>query len=397
MNSLLLFLSFTSLFLRTLSTDSLTPTQPLTDGSTLISSGQIFELGFFSPQGSAKRYVGIWYHNFSTDTVLWVANRQSPVLDRSGSLRISASGNLILVNGENITLWSSNVTISINSKEMTVQLLDNGNLQLNDSWNVVWQSFDYPTDTYLTGMKDGLDMVTNVNQLFTSWKSPNDPEKGNYSMGIDPDRSTQIFIWEGTKPRWRSGQWNGQVFIGVRGMLPMYIYGFKLSNFEQEGKMYFYYSAFNASHRYVLSWDGSLKHLIWQSDTQGFVPKSIDEWENGNWTNGCTRRTTLSCERNTSNGDQGEQDGFLMLQGVKLPDLSDWDQNSGSISRCEQTCLANCSCKAYSFVTGIGCLKWGGDLVDIYMFSSGGENLYVKLAGSELGIKIEAYYFYILR
>lgn len=118
---------------------------------------------------------------------------------------------------------------------------------------------------------------------------------------------------------------------------------------------------------------------------QGFVPKSNDEWNSRNWTSGCVRRTPLQCQRNASNGGQGEADGFLKLEGVKLPDLSDWDQNVESINACEQTCLANCSCKAYSYATGIGCLKWGVDLKDIYMFSIGGDDLFLRLAGSELG------------
>lgn len=259
--------SLTFLFALTRATDTLTPGQSLTDGNTLVSAGEVFEIGFFSPKSSTNRHVGIWYHNFSTDTVLWVANREAPVSDRSGSLTISADGNLVLVDGRKQVLWSANAS-SLTSNQTTVKLLDSGNLQLNDSGNVVWQSFDHPTDTYLPGMKVGLDMTTKVNQLFTSWKSSTDPAVGNYSMGIDPDASTQIFLWDGPKPRWRSGRWDEQVFIGVQGMVPMYIYGFKLSNFEQEGKMYFYYSAFNASHRYVLTWDGILKHLVWQNDTQ---------------------------------------------------------------------------------------------------------------------------------
>lgn len=423
MGSLLIFLSLTSLFLVTQAADTLTPGQSLTDGNTLISAGQVFEIGFFSPESSTNRYVGIWYHNFSTDTVLWVANREAPVRDKSGSLTISADGNLVLVDATKEVLWSSKVS-SLMSNHTIATLLDSGNLQLKDSVGMVWQSFDYPTDTYLQGMKVGLNMTSNVNQLFTSWKSSIDPAVGNYSMGIDPDRSTQILLWDGTKPRWRSGMWNGQVFIGVQGMVPMYVYGFKLSIFQQEGKMYFYYSNFNASHRYVLTWDGLLKHLIWKDDTQvwyqywaepttdcefynkcgnygsctdenmpictclqGFVPKSNDEWNSGNWTNGCVRRTPLLCERNSSNRGQGEADGFLQLEGVKLPDLSDWDQSVDNNSGCEQTCLANCSCKAYSYVMGIGCLRWGVDLVDIHMFSSGGEDLYLRLAGSELDKK----------
>ncbi|KAF8377414.1 hypothetical protein HHK36_030791 [Tetracentron sinense] len=58
--------------------DTITPTQSITvsDGQTLVSSAQTFELGFFSPGNSKNNYIGIWYKN-SPSVVLWVANRET--------------------------------------------------------------------------------------------------------------------------------------------------------------------------------------------------------------------------------------------------------------------------------------------------------------------------------
>ncbi|KAI0495143.1 hypothetical protein KFK09_025292 [Dendrobium nobile] len=92
------------------------------------------------------------------------------------------------------------------SNRSTAELFDSGNLMLNNSGVMAWQSFDHPCDTYLPGMKVGLDLITNVNQVFTSWRSEDDPAPGNFSIGIAPDWSTQFFIWEGNKPWWRSGR-----------------------------------------------------------------------------------------------------------------------------------------------------------------------------------------------
>ncbi|CAL9754083.1 unnamed protein product [Musa acuminata subsp. burmannicoides] len=399
--------------------DSLEVGQSINDGERLISAGEIFELGFFSPGSSKNRYVGLWYHRFSTDTVLWVANRDAPVADASGRLAIGSDGNLVVLQDGGTVVWSSNV--SLKSNQSTVQLLDTGNLVLNNSGDVVWQSFDNPTDTYLPGMKVGLDLDTNVNQVFRSWKSKDDPGVGNYSMGMDPKRSTQIFVWEGTKPRWRSGRWNGQVFIGVQYMVPTYIYGFKLSNLEDEQKMYYYFTVSNNSQRWVLTWDGIEEQMIWKGDTKfwhsvwaqpstacelynrcgsygsctdentptcsclkGYVPAVEDEWNRGNWTRGCVRRTRLQSERNSSDGGSVEADGFWKMERVKLPDLSDWYSDIGDEDGCRATCSMNCSCKAYAFVGGIGCLVWGVDLVDIHVFSSDGNDMYLRLAGSEL-------------
>ncbi|XP_072966499.1 G-type lectin S-receptor-like serine/threonine-protein kinase B120 isoform X1 [Typha angustifolia] len=417
---LIVSLCFASLLCH--ATDTLTPGQSLRDGEKLISARKIFELGFFSRPGkSTRRYVGVWYYNLSADPVLWVANRDAPIADSSGRLAINTDGNLVVVDKNKNILWSSNTRVE--SNDSTVQLLDTGNLVLNNSGTVAWQSFDHPTDTFLPGMKVGLDLQSNVNQLLTSWKSADDPGVGNFSMGIDPKRSTQIIIWKGTKPWWRSGPWNGQVFVGIQNMVPTYIYGFRLSNFLQEQKMYFYYTGYDSSHHYVLTSDGIDKYMEWSQDTKswhtpfaqpitrcehynecgnygscsdenspictclkGYVPVNDSEWNSGNWNSGCVKRTLFQCERNTSASSNGtvKDDGFWKMEQVKLPDLSDWYSEVLTEDGCRVTCLSNCSCKAYAYTSGIGCLIWGQDLVDIHIFSSGGEDMYLRLAGSEL-------------
>ncbi|XP_020269507.1 putative G-type lectin S-receptor-like serine/threonine-protein kinase At1g61610 [Asparagus officinalis] len=369
----LIILYLPSLFILSQPTDTLTLGISLTDGNSLVSSSNIFELGFFSMNNSNNRYIGIWYHDFSPKTVIWVANRETPLTDSSGSLKISPQRNLILLNSTNSILWSSN-TSSTSPNETTLTLLDSGNLQLNDSRTYIWQSFDDPTDTYLPGMKIGLDLASNKNQLLTSWKNTEDPRAGNFSIGMDPDRSTQIFIWEGSKLRWRTGRWNGQVFIGIEYMVPFYIDGFQVSNYEREGKMYFFYPPGHVYRRFVLTWDGILEHRVWDNDTkawsniwaqpskecefynkcgngaicedgndpictclQGFVPKSMKEWSNGDWSNGCFKRTPLKCERSNSNNESlEEEDGFLKLESLKVPDSSDLYQDANGISGCRK-------------------------------------------------------------
>ncbi|XP_072966495.1 G-type lectin S-receptor-like serine/threonine-protein kinase At1g11330 isoform X1 [Typha angustifolia] len=406
-------------------TDTLTPGQSLRDGDKLISADGVVELGFFSRPGkSTRRYVGIWYYNFSADPVIWVANRDAPIADSSGRLAIGTDGNLVVFDKNKNILWSSNTKVE--SNDSTVQLLDTGNLVLNNSGTVAWQSFDHPTDTYLPGMKVGLDLRTNVNQLLTSWKSEDDPGVGNFSMGIDPKGSTQIFIWNGKKPWWRSGWWNGQMFVGIQGMVPTCIYGFRLDYYiqdDQEQKLYFYFTGYDSLHHYVLTSDGIQKYLELSQDTKswntrfaqpttpcqhynecgnygscsdensptctclkGYVPANHSEWNSGNWNSGCVKRTLFQCERNTSASSNGivKDDGFWKMEQVKLPDLSDWYSEVLAEDGCRVTCLSNCSCKAYAYTTGIGCLIWGQDLVDIHIFSSGGEDMYLRLAGSEL-------------
>jgi hypothetical protein len=85
-----------------------------------------------------------------------------------------------------------------------------------------------------------------------------------------------------------------------------------------------------------------------------------------------------------NNGSEGEKkDGFLKLSMMKIPDLADWSSSSGE--KCRTQCLENCSCIAYAYDSGIDCMTWTRSLIDLQKFSSGGADVYVRLAESELG------------
>ncbi|KAJ9538914.1 hypothetical protein OSB04_031647 [Centaurea solstitialis] len=71
--------SSSSLF--SVSTDIITPTQPLAMNQTLISSGGVFELGFVD-LGNNNLYLGIWYREIQPRTIVWVANRDVPLTHR---------------------------------------------------------------------------------------------------------------------------------------------------------------------------------------------------------------------------------------------------------------------------------------------------------------------------
>ncbi|KAF3457327.1 hypothetical protein FNV43_RR01984 [Rhamnella rubrinervis] len=154
-------------------------TQPIRDGdgggNVLVSSGETFALGFFSPGKSITA--------------------------------MSEFGNLVLFdnNDQTFPVWSTN-SLSLPTNECaTAQLLDSGNLVLfqNESKQLLWQSFDYPTDTQLANMKLGLDRRTGLNWFLTSWKSEDDPRIGNYTLRIDPAGSPQLILYRGQVPWFR--------------------------------------------------------------------------------------------------------------------------------------------------------------------------------------------------
>lgn len=145
--------------------DALDAKQSLKDDETIVSAEGNFEMGFFNPGKSEKRYLGIWYKKIATGTVVWVANRDNPLNDSSGVLKFLDEGNLALVNSTNDTIWSSK--LSRLATNPVARLLDTGNLvvvDVNDDnpENFLWQSFDYPGNTFLAGMKAGIDFRTGL-------------------------------------------------------------------------------------------------------------------------------------------------------------------------------------------------------------------------------------------
>ncbi|KAL0305849.1 UNVERIFIED_CONTAM: putative G-type lectin S-receptor-like serine/threonine-protein kinase [Sesamum radiatum] len=124
----------------------------------MISEGGRFALGFFGPQGSGSRYVGIWYQEAGNESVVWVAKRKAN-LREWWVLTIGNDGNLKVMDGNGDVVWSTNV--SVRSSKFYCCSHGTGNLVLFGSENLIsslWQSFDHPTDTYLPNMRVYMDV-----------------------------------------------------------------------------------------------------------------------------------------------------------------------------------------------------------------------------------------------
>jgi hypothetical protein len=402
-------------------TDTITAAQFLNDPETITSNGGQFKLGFFSPANSTYRYVGIWHADMSVSTVIWVANRNRPLnITSSGILTISDDGNLVVLDGQNRVFWSSNSTNSVANS--SAQLLDSGNLVLqgNTTGSIIWESFQNPSDTCLPKMKISTNVRTGKKVQLTSWKSPSDPSIGKFSAGIAVRNLPEVFIWNDGSLYWRSGPWNSRVFIGVQNMSSVFLDGFSVVD-DKEGTFYlsFSFSGETFPTNFVLNAQGNLQEkystngenweVVWSAlETEcdvfgkcgafgscnsqdspicsclwGFEPKNTQEWNRGNWTSGCVRRTPLQCERVNNGSGGGKIDGFLKLTTTKVPDLADWSPDDDE--QCRNNCLQNCSCMAYAFDTGIGCMTWTRTLIDVQKLSTAGVDFYVRLAYSELG------------
>ncbi|KAL0442853.1 UNVERIFIED_CONTAM: putative G-type lectin S-receptor-like serine/threonine-protein kinase [Sesamum latifolium] len=187
---------------------------------------------------ATNRYMGIWYY-FSPASVTWVANRERPLNDSSGTVSISSSGNIVLMNGNKEIIWSSDVTLSLPS-HTTARLLNSGNLVLRDTsiGRILWRSHRHPVDSFLPKMRVSHNPRTNETVALNSWRSLQDPGHGNFTSGIHALGIPQIYIWDKGIPRWRSGPWNGQILTGVTDMYSVYVSGFSVGT-EVDGTVYF--------------------------------------------------------------------------------------------------------------------------------------------------------------
>ncbi|KAG9159911.1 hypothetical protein Leryth_005661 [Lithospermum erythrorhizon] len=428
---LLVVLSFLNFFpMFCLSIDTISWNKPILDGQTIVSANGVFELGFFSPNGSEARYAGIWYKELAK-RVVWVANRERPLYDSFGGLMIGKYGNLVVVDGGNRTIWSTEVNAT-SAENMIAVLNDIGNLVLRENSSnglELWESFNHPSNTMVPGMKIGLNNKTGEKIFILSWKNNSNPSQGDYIAAVEAEQMPQISIWDGDVKHFRTGQWNGRTFIGLRFMNKDYPTGFSLDVNGQEGTTYVSFAAFDVSvpRLIYLNSSGSLVIASWNADKRewtepssipdstcdvydtcgsfgrcnddewsticrcmnGYVPRNEDEWNNGNWKGGCLRRQKFRCERNngsTKGENDDEDDGFMEFPRTKLPDFPRYLLSPDRAS-CEAACLKNCSCIAYAFVEYIGCMFWENDLIDIQSYAFGGEQFYLRLSHSELGGK----------
>lgn len=120
----------------------------------------------------------------------------------------------------------------------------------------------------------------------------------------------------------------------------------------------------------------------------GFEPSFPQRWDSGVYLEGCTRKTKLCGE-----------DSFLRLKMIKagLESLLLVNKNE---TECRKECLENCRCLAYSIeeaqnssrrgdtrVSGPSCRIWE-ELTSLQEYENGGRNMSVRVALSDLGIRL---------
>ncbi|CAB4280603.1 unnamed protein product [Prunus armeniaca] len=150
---------------------SLTPTT----NSTWLSRSGLYAFGFYR-QGQWLCCWDISCWNSPKQTVVWTANRDNPPVSNNATLLFTGDGlALPTTEGQNYLAKSS-------GSASYASMLNSGNFVLyNSGREIVWQSFDHPTDTLLPGQR-----LLSGNELFSA-KSEADHSTGIFRLKMQND------------------------------------------------------------------------------------------------------------------------------------------------------------------------------------------------------------------
>ncbi|CAN1232107.1 G-type lectin S-receptor-like serine/threonine-protein kinase At2g19130 [Linum perenne] len=377
--------------------DVINSTQSLTGNQTLVSAGGVFELGFFKPGKSERYYIGIWYKQVSPQTVIWVANRYSPVSDRfSSELKISDDGELALFDGgANDTTWSKSTYLSYTynssssvswTKEISsyyqlmgrrlllhfhllrsgrastslgipgflVARLDSTRLldQMHFSLHGRTEKIPLQNERYITFSeynRTQIDKIVEeesdrkIQQLYSMHKSKysNDYLLSRYV--VDAGGLIQLLIWLDSAKQWMPIWKYPRSKCGIGG---------------------YYCGAYGS----CTEKSSPVCHCL-----KGFVPRTQDDYSSDFFYSGCYRRSPLQCQN---------PDWFLPYYNVRLPDYPKIT-SAASSQDCETACFGSCSCNAYSYDEKKQCFHWYGLFFNLQEDVPNGTTIYIKLAASE--------------
>ncbi|KAL5581835.1 hypothetical protein UlMin_014277 [Ulmus minor] len=382
---------------------------------TLVSAGGKFELGFFTPDNEKHsmdgggKYVGIWYYNLSTPrTVVWVANRDKPLPSSdTGFLSIGEDCNLQVSDMEGNSYWSTNLEQK-SSSNRTVKLMDSGNLVFQgEDGRSLWESFKYPADTFLPGMKMDQSLT------LTSWKDEENPGTGYFTFQQEQEGNKLFVIKNNSFAYWKSGE-VGKFFLSDN--MPGEKYMLMLLNITKMN------ATIPPTGRLVINSNGKIQYWEWDEHQKvwslkwseprdrcseynvcgdfgscnnnnsfickclpGFQPSNPEQWSSRDFSGGCTRKT----------GCRGKNDTFLRLKMKKLgPSPESLGVNYEK--ECRNRCLDNCRCQAYSYVparrgsyrmegTRATCWIWPSNLNNLQEeYADGGYIFFARVASFDI-------------
>ncbi|KAL3505118.1 hypothetical protein ACH5RR_034959 [Cinchona calisaya] len=357
---------------------SLTKGSSLSSQDVLLSSpNAIFSAGFL-PVGENAYCFAIWFsvaYDNGNHTVVWTANRDQPVNGRHSKLSLEKSGNLILRDAGQLSVWTSGTK---SNSSVQLELHDNGNLALrNPEGPFLWQSFDSPTTTLLPQQSFWR------NAMLVSQRSRTNYSSGFYRLYF-ADNDVLSLRYEGPTitsvywpEPWRKIAENGRSIYNSSKIAVLDSLGHFYSSDEFEFKTVDH--GLRTQRRLTLDVDGVVrvyslnqknKHweVSWQSSQQACKMHGIcgsnslctyshkfgrkysclpgyKMINQSDWSFGCKRNFRLSCESNTNN----VSDGFVELPNVEFYGFDIGFFPNYTLRQCQEKCIRCCDCIGFQY------------------------------------------------
>ncbi|EEF36162.1 serine-threonine protein kinase, plant-type, putative [Ricinus communis] len=343
---------------------------PLNEGSSLsaenpdrvlISPSGIFSAGFY-PVGDNAYSFAIWFNEpscFNSCTVVWMANRDTPVNGRGSKLSLHKTSNLVLTDaGVSVTIWETN-TFSVSSSSL--YLYDTGNLALITIKErvILWQSFDLPTDTLLP-----LQLFTRDSLLVSSRSSTN-YSSGFYKLSFDVSNILRL-VYDGFDVSssfwpdpWLLDREAGRSSYNSSRIAMLDSFAVDYGNLLQrrltldfDGNLRLYSRANESS-----TWEISWQIISQPCKIHGVCgPNSICSYNPGfgrkcsclpgykmknlaDWTLGCETEDKVSCDMNEAT--------FLQFSHVEMYGYDFGYFLNYTLDMCEDVCLRRCDCRGF--------------------------------------------------
>ncbi|THG14760.1 hypothetical protein TEA_006804 [Camellia sinensis var. sinensis] len=349
---------------------------PTTNSSWLSVSG-LYAFGFY-PEGNGYA-IGVFLTGISEMTVVWTANRDNAPVPSNATLVLNSDGRLVLQQPQSQDTDITNVTQPASYASM----LDSGNFVLyNYVHNIIWQSFDHPTDTILPSQ------ILLAGQELISRASETDYSTGIFSLSMQRDGNLVQYPVSAPTPTYQYAYWasgtsmygdNCSLHLDGDGHLYMLnatgttnIKNLSYAEPTKEEKIY----------RMTIDVDGifrvySLRRTLdpkekwsiwWNSSSDKCDPKGLCGFNGfcisndtdadcrclpgfasvnpSSWASGCVRDFTAeSCK--IKNGD-----GNTKYYKMSPLENTQWEDDSYSVlqlssrKECEDACLQDCNCEA---------------------------------------------------
>ncbi|KAJ1699767.1 hypothetical protein LUZ63_008279 [Rhynchospora breviuscula] len=375
-------------------------------GMFLTSKKGDFQAVIYKPGTQESRYYLSVFHA-PTKTQIWTANRNRPIPDQSSMVKLTANG-LSVEFSNGTVLWS---TPPLKAPVSALCLLDTGNLVLLDvANNSLWESFNFPSDTLVSGQ-----LLPAGSYLSSSVSSESDLSQGDYRLDVTAVDAllnwSNATYWRLSNDKNSVKDWDAPVAYMTTNDSGLYL-------LESKGTVVFQIALPTAQFRIVqllsdgrfhiisyqtISSSTSMEHVFMaptsscdlplacgslglcslhlNSSSCTCPPQFISQY------GGCTPGSDVSLATNTSCGSSTFSYMFVGSGVTYFANKYRSPIASGrNISNCRDLCSSNCSCLGYFFdISSQSCFFLQhplGSLINANTSESSNAMAYVKTQGS---------------